>query len=128
MGNCRANEHARASALLSESSSIELGMPLTLVKLAIARKFFRDACSSASLTWSLRYRRRIKKSLGLRRDMLSGHCVMCRHVENMRFHSTTYAMVANLLSKRTMLSTFSVSARCLLSAETDCLALRFLST
>ena len=37
-GNCRTDELARAGALLPEFSSI-----LASVKLAIARKFFRDA-------------------------------------------------------------------------------------
>ena len=45
--NCRTDELARAFALLPESSSTELGMPLALVKLDIERKFFRDS----NLSW-----------------------------------------------------------------------------
>ena len=62
LGNCRADEIARAGALLLESSSIELGMPLASFKLASVRKFFPDAnlswvneesCSIARLTWPI---------------------------------------------------------------------------
>ena len=62
----------RPGALFPESSSIELGVPLDSVKLAIARKFFRDAnlswvteefCSAARLTWPLMDRRRTNQLL-----------------------------------------------------------------
>ena len=58
-GDCREDEIAKAAAHLSETSSIELRVLLASVKLAIARKFFRDAnlswvneesCSTAKLT------------------------------------------------------------------------------
>ena len=42
-GTCRADELARAGAFRPECLSIELGVPFASVKLAIARKFFRDA-------------------------------------------------------------------------------------
>ena len=47
LGNCRAGELAKAVAIFSESSSIELDVPHASVKLSIARKFFRDA----NLSW-----------------------------------------------------------------------------
>ena len=58
LGNCRADELARAGAQLPEFFSIELGTPLASVKLNIERKLFRDAnlpqvCSIARLTWLL---------------------------------------------------------------------------
>ena len=43
LGNCRADELARADVLLPEASSIELGIALASVTLAMARKFFRIA-------------------------------------------------------------------------------------
>ena len=58
-GNCRADELAKAGALLPEFSSIELGLPLASVKLDIEQEFFQDAnpswvnegsCSIARLT------------------------------------------------------------------------------
>ena len=99
-GNCRADELARAGALLPESSSVELGMPLASVKLTIVWRFFRDAnltwvneesCSTARLTWPKMDRRRTNRLLGLGRDVISttvavltGHCRMGRHAERMR--------------------------------------------
>ena len=69
-------------------------------KLAIARKFFRDAnlfsineepCSIASLTWLSMDRRRTNQSLAAGRNLISttvalltGHCVLARRVERMR--------------------------------------------
>ena len=100
-GNCRADELAWAGALLPKSSSIELGIPLALAKMVIARKFFRDAnifwineesYSTAGLTWPLKDRRRTSQLLGFDRDiisntvaMLTGNCVMGKHAEWMRF-------------------------------------------
>ena len=99
-GNCRADEFASVGALLAEFSSIELGMPLASVKLAITRKFFRDtnlawvneeSRSNARLTWLLMDRRGNNQLLRLRRDIititvavLTSHCVMGRHAERMR--------------------------------------------
>ena len=40
LGNCRADELAGADALISNASSINMGMPLTSFKPAIAQKFF----------------------------------------------------------------------------------------
>ena len=99
-GNCRADELARADALLPEFSSVELCMRPATVKLDIERKFFRDvnlnsvneeSCSIARFTWSLMDKRRTNQLLGLSRDVilttvavLTGHCVMRRHAERMR--------------------------------------------
>ena len=41
-------EHARAGELLPKFFSIELGMPLALIKLVIEQKFFRDV----KLSWA----------------------------------------------------------------------------
>ena len=95
-----ADELARAGALLPESSTVELDMPLASFKLAIVRKFVLDAnlvwinekfCSTARLTWPVIDRKRTSQLLGLDRDiisatvsMLAGHCVMSRQVERMR--------------------------------------------
>ena len=42
-GNCRADEFTKAGALIPKSSSIDLGMTLTLVSFTIAEKFFYNA-------------------------------------------------------------------------------------
>ena len=88
-GNCKADELART--LLPESSSIELGMPLSSVKLAIARKYFRDAnlswvneesFTTARLTWPLMDRRNTNQLLRLGRDWSSLR--YGRHEQTMR--------------------------------------------
>ena len=67
-GNYRADELATAGELLPESSSINLGVPLTPFKLAIEQKFSRNAnlswineesFTAASLTWPSMDRRHI---------------------------------------------------------------------
>ena len=106
LGNCRADKLAKAGALLLESSSINLGMPLTLVKSAIERKFFRDAnlswvneesCSIARLIWPSIDKRRTNQLLGLGRNvisitvaMLTRLCVMKTHVAIMQLLSNDF--------------------------------------
>ena len=89
------SRRAWAGALLLEPSSVDLGMPLTSVKLAIGRKFFREAnlfcvkeesCSNARLTWPPMDKKPTNRVLGLGRGIspinvavLTGHCAMERH-------------------------------------------------
>ena len=97
-GNCRANELARAGVLLTESSSIDLGMPFTSFKLA--RKFSRDvnlslfneeSCSTSRLAWPSMDGRRTNQLLGFGRNFISitvamftGHCVMETHADPLK--------------------------------------------
>ena len=93
LGNCRADEFARAGILLPESYSIELGIGTLDI-------FFKDvnlswvnkeSCSTARLNWLLTDRRFTNQLLGLYRDIISitvdnlrDHCIMDRHGERMR--------------------------------------------
>ena len=101
LGICRADELARAGALLPEPSSIELSLLLASVKLTIVRKFFRDAylswvnmesCPIARFTWPLMDRRCTNQLIRLRSDIISttaalltGYCLMGRHSERKWF-------------------------------------------
>ena len=88
-----ADEVARAGTLLSESSSIDLGMSLGSVKLDIEWKFFRDTNLSSinEESCSTTRRRRTNQLLGLGSDVIwtteavfTGHYVVGRHAERMR--------------------------------------------
>ena len=139
-GNFRADELARAVALLPEFSSIELGAPLASIKLDMERKFFRDAnlswvneesCSIARLNCPLMLKRRANHLLDLSREVISntvavltGHCVMGRHAKRMRLIS---AVDADPLRRSRLLSTFFVSAHLMLGIDIGSLAPHFLS-
>ena len=99
---------------------IDLGMPLTSVKLTIKRKFFRNAnlpwfneksCSTVRLPWPSMDRARNKQILILDSNvisitvaMLKGYCVMGRPAERMQLPSNDFCR-----GKRTLLSTLFVN-------------------
>ena len=137
MVNSRADEYATAGTLLPESFSIEVDMPLAAFKLAFAWKLFQDenlpwvneeACFSAIFTWLLIDRRCMNQLLGLDRDiilitvaMLTGHCVMGKHAENMHLPSNDFYSGYRSTGGEDCLLCL------LLNAGTDCLVDRFLS-
>ena len=76
-GNCRADELARAVALLPEFSSFELNIERKFVWDANLFWVNEDSYSIARFTWPLMDKRRTNKLLGFSRDIISTiHCVM----------------------------------------------------
>ena len=115
-----------------QASSIELGKPLSSMKLAIARKFFRDAnlfwinkesCSTAIITWPLMDRRHTNQLLNFGTDvisttvaMLTGYCVMGRHAERMMLPFDDFCSECRAVKKEEIVAHFlcqcSSLARC----------------
>ena len=79
--NCRADEIAKAGALLLESSNPDCttcpGRNANLSWVNV------KSCSTAKLTWPSINRRRTNQLPGLGIDMHTSHCVMGRHTDRM---------------------------------------------
>ena len=112
-----------------------MGMPLTYFKLAIARKFSRDAnlswineesCSTARLTWIEIVTNHL---LGVGRNIIltTDLWLWVDTRRKCRLYLTTSAMGADPLKKTTLLSTFFVNAYLLRGADIGYLALQPLS-
>ena len=118
-------------------------MQVASVVLDIERKFFRDAklswvneesSSIARLTFPLMNKARTKQILGIGRDVISltvavftAHCDMGRHAESMNLLFSNFALDADPLSKRKLLTTFFISAPHMLVEDIGYLAPQFLS-